>query len=405
MDAITIIDRLAQILDSIQNNTHDKSFEMIQSLFVDMLKTAYAQVRGGVRPSVMRGLLQLEIEIGGEDGDYNCFDRHQMVDLFVKSGACDLLPPQSVDGFKLYRVVDLSNLKQWFDDCDCTDRPPNTRELGFVLAWLRLFAEAMGIHAPDQTCPSIVGYASDTAPDTETDSPVKDKPYLESVTGMTFAYVPEGVFAMGDSFDDGVADEKPVHEVNLSAFYIATTPVTQAQWMCLMPENPSAFVGDDHPVEQVTLADALTFLERLNQKVPHGFRFDLPSEAQWEFAARSGGKAQRYAGGEDPKNVAWFEDNSPGHTAPVGSLAANDLGIYDMSGNVWEWCRDLYLTEAYRRHDKRDPVCLRGGTDRVIRGGSWHLDAWSARCARRFRFDPELFGPALGFRVVMLIEG
>ena len=89
----------------------------------------------------------------------------------------------------------------------------------------------------------------------------------------------------------------------------------------------------------------------------------------------------------------------------MGTKAPNGLGLYDMSGNVWEWCRDIYHPEAYRRHAKKDPVCTQGGTDRVIRGGSWHLDAWSARCSRRFRFDPDLFGPALGFRVVMALKG
>jgi formylglycine-generating enzyme required for sulfatase activity len=186
---------------------------------------------------------------------------------------------------------------------------------------------------------------------------------------------------------------------------MATCPVTQAQWNCLMDENPSNFASDDHPVEQVTLIDVKTYIDKLNAASENGLHFNLPSEAQWEYAARSGGKSQLYAGGQDPEAVAWFEDDNIGGTAPVAQKAPNDLGIYDMSGNVWEWCRDFYHPQAYRRHSKNDPVCTSGGKDRVIRGGSWHLDAWSARCSRRFRFDPELFGPALGFRLVMVIDG
>ncbi|BBO67329.1 hypothetical protein DSCA_12590 [Desulfosarcina alkanivorans] len=170
---------------------------------------------------------------------------------------------------------------------------------------------------------------------------------------------------MGDTFNQGVEDEKPVHEVMLSDFFMATCPVTQAQWKCLMAENPSNVAGDDHPVEQVTLADVHAFIEKINAAADHGVHFDLPSEAQWEYAARSGGRDELYAGGKDPAAVACFEDNSTGGTAPVGRRAPNGLGLYDMSGNVWEWCRAIYHPEAYRRHGRKDPVCTSGGTDRV----------------------------------------
>lgn len=206
---------------------------------------------------------------------------------------------------------------------------------------------------------------------------------------------------MGDPFDEGLENEKPLHEVRLDEFYISHTPVTQAQWLALMDDNPSSFQGAHHPVEQVTFDDAMDFTRKLSQ-AHHGlFQFCLPTEAQWEFAARSGGKSERYAGGDDIGALAWYEDNSQGSTHPVGGKAPNGLGLYDMSGNVWEWCLDSFDLKAYTRHAKQNPQVDRPGADRVIRGGSWNLDSWSARCARRFNFRADAFGPGLGFRLVM----
>jgi formylglycine-generating enzyme required for sulfatase activity len=224
---------------------------------------------------------------------------------------------------------------------------------------------------------------------------------VDPVTAITFVFIPGGTYFMGDTFGDGIDDEKPVHEVTLSSFYMAASPVTQAQWECLMADNPSSFTGPDHPVEQVQLSDVTMYIDKLNSNAPRGMRFDLPSEAQWEYAARSGGQEQLYAGGQDPETVAWFDANSKEGTAPVCSKQPNGLGLYDMSGNVWEWCRDTYQPDAYRYHSETDPICTQGGPDRVIRGGSWNLDAWSVRCSRRFRFSPDLYGPGLGFRLVM----
>jgi formylglycine-generating enzyme required for sulfatase activity len=130
-------------------------------------------------------------------------------------------------------------------------------------------------------------------------------------------------------------------------------------------------------------------------------RYGLPTEAQWEYAARSAGADDLYAGGDDIDAVAWYEANSQGTTHPVGQKRPNALGLYDMSGNLWEWCRDTYQPDAYDRHGGRNPVAASGGPDRVIRGGSWNLDAWSARCARRFNFRADFHGPGLGFRLVM----
>ena len=381
--------------------------EDLQQLFTMILGQAYMAVRGKAVPSVVRRLLDLETDIGGENGDFNTFELDQMVDLVVRGDVLQLLARLLGRENALFASLDPKVLEVWLNEIRAADNAFNRVEVGYFLAWIRLVADAIGIKLADSSntgmaTVAVVGRSTEAAPDDANSQPVNGQPWQDPVTGIRFVYVPEGAFKMGDTFDDGVEDEKPVHNVRLSGFHMAVTPVTQAQWLRLMAENPSAFTGDDHPVEQVTLTAVMAFIEHLNQRAPEGMCFNLPTEAQWEYAARGGGEIMRYAGGDGPEAVAWFEDNSPGHTAPVAGLTPNALGLYDMSGNVWEWCRDIYLPDAYRKHETVDPVCQQGGTDRVIRGGSWHLDAWSARCARRFRFDPELFGPALGFRVVMV---
>lgn len=392
---------LNQLEAALQQGQGDAAQHLSETAFNVLLKSAYAQVRGRASTAVMRNLLTLEIEIGGDNGDFREFDAGHMLDLLVRGDVIHHLQAPSGPRSMLSAALDLKKVAAWLADANEPDPSRRRPGLRFLHAWMRLFAEETGLIAsepdrPQQGSAFSVGVAAavekpHSAPQTVTDP----------VTGMRFVWVPAGSFSMGDTFGQGVEDETPVHEVSLSPFYMAVFPVTQQQWCRLMPNNPSAFVADDHPVEQVTLADVTTFLERLNAAVEGGQRFDLPSEAQWEYAARSGGRDELYAGGPDPESVAWFEADQIGRTAAVGGKAPNGLGLYDMSGNVWEWCRDLYHPQAYRQHAKVDPVCIRGEADRVIRGGSWHLDAWSARCSRRFRFDPQLYGPALGFRVVM----
>jgi formylglycine-generating enzyme required for sulfatase activity len=209
---------------------------------------------------------------------------------------------------------------------------------------------------------------------------------------------------MGDTLDQGVENEQPVHQVALDDFHISRYPVTQGQWSLLMKENPSEFQHADHPVEQVTWSDACDFARKLSQSAQTDVRFMLPTEAQWEYAARSCGADDLYAGGDDIDAVAWYEANSRGTTHPVGGKKPTALGLYDMSGNVWEWCRDTFQPDAYGRHGRRNPVAASSGPDRVIRGGSWNLDAWSARCARRFNFRADFYGPGLGFRLVAVMD-
>ncbi|MDA8138153.1 MAG: SUMF1/EgtB/PvdO family nonheme iron enzyme [Desulfobacteraceae bacterium] len=228
-----------------------------------------------------------------------------------------------------------------------------------------------------------------------------DQALVEEVCGIELIHVPGGTFRMGDAFGHGVANEQPVHNVTLDGFYIGRFAVTQAQWLKLMPDNPSRFEGANRPVEQVSFDDARRFIDALNQAHHGRYVFDLPTEAQWEYSARGGGKAEIYAGGNDIDAVAWYGENSQGRSHPVGKKAPNGLGLHDMSGNVWEWCRDAFLEEAYAGHAAKNPWVDLPEPDRVVRGGAYHLDAWSARCARRSSCARDFMGPALGFRVVM----
>ncbi len=228
--------------------------------------------------------------------------------------------------------------------------------------------------------------------------------FVEPATGMEFVYVSGGEFLMGDTFGEGIEDEQPVHAVTLRGFFIGRTCVTQFQWGRFMGDNPSRFQGKNNPVENADFGQVQAFIEKLN--AASGVRrFSLPSEAQWEYAARSGGKEELYAGGDGIDAVAWYGENSDGTTHPVAEKKPNGLGLHDMSGNVWEWCRDAFRKDAYEVHPRQDPAVSGSGEERVIRGGSWNLDAWSARCARRFSFRSTDCGPGLGFRLVLREPG
>ena len=261
---------------------------------------------------------------------------------------------------------------------------------------VRLLCRGCGgrLSTTDEKCPACAGQAKKKA------SAGINGQWTEPVTGMEFLYVPAGGFLMGDTFGEGIESEQPVHGVRLAGFYMAKTCVTQFQWDRLMAENPSRFTGKQLPVENVTLFQVQDFIDRLCA-ASAGRQFALPTEAQWEYAARSGGKEERYAGGDSIDAVAWYAENSDGRPHPVGGRAPNGLGLHDMSGNVWEWCRDSFRKDAYELHTDQDPLVEDPDSERVIRGGSWNLDAWSARCARRFSFRPGDKGPGLGFRLVL----
>jgi len=197
---------------------------------------------------------------------------------------------------------------------------------------------------------------------------------------------------MGDAAGD--ADEQPVHRVVISKpFYLGKTEVTQEQYTAVMGKNPSYFQGSQKPVEQVSWLDAQAFLTKLG----HGLR--LPSEAEWEFAARNTGSTGLDASGWWGHSVTTPGGNAPDGTSEVGLKAANLFGLHDMQGNVYEWCADVYATDYYAHSPVIDPTGPAEGTERVLRGGSWESDASKCRPANRNGFAQQNHGYLAGFRV------
>ena len=203
---------------------------------------------------------------------------------------------------------------------------------------------------------------------------------------------------MGDTFGDGESDEKPFHEVCVDDFYMGKYEVTQKEWTEVMGSNPSYSKNRDNcPVEQVSYNDAQDFISRLNSKTGKNYR--LPTEAEWEYAARSGGRSEKYSGGNNVDSVAWYDSNSGNKTHPVGQKEANGLGLYDMSGNVWEWCSDWYADDYYRKSPRDNPKGADSGQYRVLRGGSWNYSPQDLRASDRYRSYPDSRNDYVGFRV------
>ena len=224
------------------------------------------------------------------------------------------------------------------------------------------------------------------------------KTWTDPTTGMEFVWVPGGTFEMGCGSwtSECDSDEKPVHSVRLSGFWLAKFEVMQGQWQRVMGSNPSYFKkGDSYPVEQVSWNDVKKFISKLNAQGSAKFR--LPTEAEWEYAARSGGRPEKYAGGDDIDRVAWYTSNSGGSTHAVGTKAPNGLGLYDMSGNVWEWVEDTKA--SYSSSSQDNPVVTGGGSFRVRRGGSWYNVPRLVRAARRGDDSPGSRSGSLGFRL------
>nr|VFJ57168.1 MAG: Formylglycine-generating enzyme, required for sulfatase activity, contains SUMF1/FGE domain [Candidatus Kentron sp. FW] len=234
-----------------------------------------------------------------------------------------------------------------------------------------------------------------TIPDDEQPKRAGDK-WTDPITGMEFVWVPGGCFQMGSN--DGRSDEKPVHRVCVKGFQIGRTEVTQRQWRAVMGDNPSEFKGDDRPVEKVTWNDAQEFMKKLSARSSGSYR--LPTEAEWEYACRSGGKDEKYCGGNNPDRVAWYGENWDGGHHPVGRKSANGLGLYDMSGNVYEWVQDWHGSDYYANSPRDNPRGPSSGTSRVVRGGSWRSIADYVRAAFRYGNGPGSRNDILGFRCV-----
>jgi formylglycine-generating enzyme required for sulfatase activity len=233
---------------------------------------------------------------------------------------------------------------------------------------------------------------------------VGDKIKFKLIASGRKSFEPEMVFVEGGTFQlgssSGESDEKPVHSVTLSAFNIGKYEVTQAQWKAVMGSNPSYFKDCDQcPVEQVSWNDVQDFIRKLNAQTGKNYR--LPTEAEWEYAAKGGksSKGYTYSGSNDLNSVAWNTENSGSKTHAVGGKQANELGIYDMTGNVWEWCSDWY--GAYNSYSETNPTGASSGQYRVLRGGGWYYFANGCRAADRFRYAPDYRYGDDGFRLVL----
>ena len=224
-----------------------------------------------------------------------------------------------------------------------------------------------------------------------------------TVNGIKYnmVWVEGGTFRMGATSEQGseISDEKPVHRDALSGYYNGKTEVTQALWQAVMGSNPSYFEGDDLPVEQVSWDDCQEFIRKLNSLTGQNFR--LPTEAEWEFACRGGNNSRgyKYSGSNYIDNVAWYDGNSGDKTHPVATKSPNELGIYDMSGNVWEWCADWY--GDYSSGRQTNPKGPYGGSGHVNRGGSWYNFARNCRSSIRIDDYPTYRDDLLGLRLAL----
>jgi len=236
-------------------------------------------------------------------------------------------------------------------------------------------------------------------------SSVPDK-FTNSI-GMKFVLIQAGEFTIGspENEKDRQSNEGPYHKVKITKpFYMQTTEVTQAQWKAVMGNNPSYFKGDDLPVEQVSWDDAQEFIKKLSAK--EGVKYHLPTEAEWEYACRAG-STTRFCFGDDESKLgeyAWYNENSDNKTRPVGQKKPNARGLYDMHGNVWEWCQDWYDENYYKNSPAEDPQGPASGAIRVVRGGRWFGEAGDCRTAFRSWVETSFRYDNFGFRLARSSE-
>jgi formylglycine-generating enzyme required for sulfatase activity len=231
---------------------------------------------------------------------------------------------------------------------------------------------------------------------------MQNNSYAKHPSEPEMVFVEGGTFWMGCTLEQEEtcdSDESPLNRVTLNSFQMGKYAVTQTEWELIMGNNPSLFKGDHLPVENVSWDNVQEFINQLN--VVTGKQYRLPMEAEWEFAARGGNKSQgyKYSGSHNLNNVGWFKDNSGDITHQVGTKMPNELGIFDMSGNVWEWCMDLYGT--YLASEQEESMVVFSGPYRVLRGGGWYCPASRCRVTYRDADKPDNFHCSYGFRLVL----
>ena len=281
---------------------------------------------------------------------------------------------------------------------------------------------AQATNSPVQTvAPPVQSVQAATSSSVQSTSTESSKTFTANGVSFTMVYVEGGTFTMGATSEQGsdaYSDEKPAHSVTLSGYYMGETEVTQALWEAVMGSNPSHFTGDSQrPVESVSWDDCQTFIQKLNTLT--GQQFRLPTEAEWEYAARGGSQSRgyKYSGGKDVGSVAWYYENSGNarlddsswnvdkleqnncRPHPVKARQPNELGLYDMSGNVYEWCSDRY--GSYSSGSQTNPTGPSSGSIRVYRGGSWGSSAGFCRVSYRDDYTPSRRSSGLGLRLAL----
>ncbi len=280
--------------------------------------------------------------------------------------------------------------------------------LGSVLSFLPLTIYAQGVGGHVRR--SINKQEINSNPAKKRQTPKKEnsgktKPSSESVIkrlSANMVRVEGGTFTMGatpEQWSDAYSDEKPAHRVTVSSFYIGKYEVTQEEWEAVMGSNPSHFKGAKRPVENVDWDDCRQFIRKLNALTGKNFR--MLTEAEWEFAARGGNKSRgyKYAGSPILDDVGWYDSNSSGTTHEVGKLNPNELGLYDMSGNVYEWCADWY--GSFESGAQTNPTGASSGSYRVCRGGAWCIEARFSRLSFRSKNNPDFPDIYFGLRLAL----
>jgi formylglycine-generating enzyme required for sulfatase activity len=224
--------------------------------------------------------------------------------------------------------------------------------------------------------------------------------------GIEFVLIQAGAFTMGSPQNAEERNEMPPHKVSISkSFYLGKYEVTQEQWVAVMGSNPSRLKEPNHPVDSVSWHDVQEFIKRLNAKEKHN-RYRLPTEAEWEYAARAGTTTAYFFGDDSSalSRYAWYFGSSDGTSHPVGQKPPNAWGLYDVHGNVFEWTQDWFSGKYYAESPETDPQGPSSGAGRVARGGSWSYNAESARSAYREFLVPDARGGDVGFRLALSLE-